>query len=96
MRVPAPFPLRFLCDAPPRFSVSLRYLSDNFDWFEEQLASFGDDDYLILDCPGQIELYSHVNVMRRVADVLAREGFNVCGVFLVCTHPSPPFGGCWL
>lgn len=66
-----------------------RYLADNFDWFEEQISDFGEDDYLILDCPGQIELYSHINVMKRVTDGLRGEGFNVCGVFLVCVL-SPP------
>ena len=35
----------------------MEYLLENTDWLEEQLSSFGEDDYLILDCPGQIELY---------------------------------------
>lgn len=61
----------------------MEYLAENFDWFEEQLSLFGEDDYLVLDCPGQIELYSHVNVMKRVAAGLLQQGFNVCGVFLV-------------
>jgi len=28
-----------------------RYLIDNIDWLEEDLAGF-DDDFLIVDCPG--------------------------------------------
>ena len=68
----------------------MEYLAENFDWFEEQLSLFGEDDYLVLDCPGQIELYSHVNFMKRFAAGLQEQGFNVCGVFLVripeCIH----------
>jgi len=30
---------------------------DNTDWLEEQIANY-DEEYLILDLPGQIELYS--------------------------------------
>ena len=47
------------------------------------MSLFGDEDYLLLDCPGQIELYSHVPVMKAVAGLLSREGFNVCAVYLV-------------
>ncbi len=61
----------------------MEYLAENFDWFEEQLSDFGEDDYLVLDCPAQIELYSHVNVMKRVSHGLQQQGFAVCGVFLV-------------
>lgn len=61
----------------------MEYLAENLDWLEEQLDGFIDDDYLLIDCPGQIELYSHIPVMRRVCDVLRRSGFNVCGVYLV-------------
>ena len=60
-----------------------RYLADNLDWLEEHLSIFGDEDYLLIDCPGQIELYSHIPVMKRVLALFQREGFNVCAVYLV-------------
>lgn len=44
----------------------MEYLVDNIDWLRDQLEGFLEDDYLLLDCPGQIELYSHVPVMKRV------------------------------
>ena len=31
----------------------LRYLLENLDWLEDQLQDF-DDDYLLIDCPGNI------------------------------------------
>ena len=29
-----------------------------------------DDDYIIFDCPGQIELYTHLTVMKQLVDIL--------------------------
>ena len=40
----------------------------------------GDDDYLLFDCPGQIELYSHLSVFRTFVDYLKRTGWQVCVV----------------
>ena len=36
----------------------------------EGLEDFGRDDvYILIDCPGQIELYTHLPVMRTVTQV---------------------------
>jgi GTPase SAR1 family protein len=40
------------------------------DWLKEELDDFPDDDYILFDCPGQIELYSHVPVFRSFVDAL--------------------------
>ena len=45
-----------------------------------------DDDYIIFDCPGQIELYTHLTVMKQLVDVLQSWNFRVCAVFLVDSH----------
>ena len=59
----------------------MEYLLENMEWLQEQLEGYSDDDYLLIDCPGQIELYSHIPVMKRLANVLQASGFNVCGVY---------------
>merc|ERR1712224_752122 len=60
------------------------YMVDNLDWLEEQLEAYGDDDYLLFDCPGQIELYSHLNCMRDIVDALqGRMDFRICGVYCI-------------
>ena len=46
-----------------------RYLMKNMSWLEEQLGE-GDDDYFLFDCPGQIELYTHMDVMKNIVDAL--------------------------
>lgn len=58
-------------------------MCDNMDWFEEELSAFVDDDYLILDCPGQIELYTHVPVFKKITDTLRSSGFEVVVVYCV-------------
>merc|ERR1719221_1520924 len=59
----------------------MEYIADNMSWLEEQLNEYIDDDYLIFDCPGQIELYSHLSVMRDIVDMLQNNDFRVAGVY---------------
>ncbi|KAI5642216.1 conserved hypothetical ATP binding protein domain-containing protein [Phthorimaea operculella] len=57
-------------------------LLENSDWLEEQLGDV-DDDYILFDCPGQIELYTHLPVMRKLVDMLQRWNFRLCAVFMI-------------
>ncbi|KAK9803735.1 hypothetical protein WJX73_009428 [Symbiochloris irregularis] len=60
----------------------MEYLEDNLeDWLGEELEAYGDEDYLIFDCPGQIELYSHVPVMRSFVEYLGRQGYTMAVVY---------------
>ncbi|KAL7424190.1 hypothetical protein Q5752_001776 [Cryptotrichosporon argae] len=59
------------------------YLLNNLDWLEDELGAY-EDDYLIIDCPGQIELYTHVPLLPRLADFLqARLGFRLSAAYLI-------------
>ena len=59
----------------------MQYLVENMDWLKDQIDEFASDDvYFIFDCPGQIELYTHIPVMKRIVNNLKLWGFNVCGV----------------
>ncbi|KAK2145822.1 hypothetical protein LSH36_655g01041 [Paralvinella palmiformis] len=60
----------------------MEYFAQNLDWIDEALDDV-DDDYIIFDCPGQIELYTHIPVMRQFVDHLQNLNFRVCGVFIV-------------
>ncbi|XP_050409535.1 GPN-loop GTPase 3 [Patella vulgata] len=60
----------------------MEYLAQNFDWLHEQLDEI-EDDYILFDCPGQIELYTHIPVMRQLVDTLQNWDFRICGVFIV-------------
>lgn len=77
-------------------SFTSRYLIENQEWFKEQLCGGGgdeddaefdagepDDDYIIFDMPGQIELYTHLNVGRQLVELLTSWNFRVASVFLL-------------
>jgi len=57
----------------------MEYLLDNMDWLEDAIADF-DEDYLLIDCPGQVELYTHLPVMRVICEQLQKLGYRVCAV----------------
>ena len=61
----------------------MEYFAKNFNWLLEQIEEDVDDDYIIFDCPGQIELYTHLPLMRQFVEQLDKWNFRTCGVFLV-------------
>jgi GTPase SAR1 family protein len=61
------------------------YLLQNMEWFSEQIGEF-EEDFLVIDCPGQIELFSHLPVMKVLIQTLQNWGYNVCGVYLLDSH----------
>ncbi|KAK7061661.1 GPN-loop GTPase 3 [Favolaschia claudopus] len=58
------------------------YLLQNMDWLEEELGGF-EDDYLIFDCPGQIELYTHHPFLPTLVQNLTRMGIRTSAVYLI-------------
>jgi len=58
------------------------YLLQNMDWLEEELGGY-DNDYLIVDCPGQIELYTHHPLLPSLVRNLQRMGIRTCAVYLL-------------
>jgi GTPase SAR1 family protein len=48
----------------------MEHLVENVDWLLTELQEFADDCFVLFDCPGQIELYSHLNVMQRLASAI--------------------------
>lgn len=58
-----------------------RYLVKS-KWLEEKLSEI-QDEYIIFDCPGQIELYTHMTVMRQLITTLQSFDFQICAVFLI-------------
>ena len=65
---------------------AVQYLVDNIDWFLDRVGDY-EDDYLIIDCPGQLELYSHIPVMRALVDALQNQaGYRIVGLYLIDAH----------
>lgn len=55
---------------------ALEVLEHNFDWLEEGLKELG-EDYVLFDCPGQVELYTHHNSLRNIFYKLQKLGYRV-------------------
>lgn len=64
------------------YIASSKYLLDNMDWLDQELGGF-EDDYLIIDCPGQIELYTHHPFLPTFVQHLSMLGMRVCAVYLI-------------
>lgn len=78
----------------------MEYLLQNLTWLEDQLESFGEDDYILFDCPGQIELYSHLPIMKNLSKAIVSWGYRVASVYLLDSlfvlEPSKFISGCML
>ena len=61
---------------------AMEYLLENMDWFEEQLGDM-DNDYILFDTAGQIELSTHLNIMHKLIHFLELHDFRVCAIFLL-------------
>jgi len=63
----------------------MEHLVENLDWLKDQVDDLGssDDEYFIFDCPGQIELYTHIPVLSAIVDALFTWNFNVCVVHVI-------------
>mmetsp|Transcript_7264 Transcript_7264/g.13109 ORF Transcript_7264/g.13109 Transcript_7264/m.13109 type:complete len:335 (+) Transcript_7264:41-1045(+) len=76
---------------------ALEFLLENPEWihslFQESLT---DGDYILLDCPGQIELYTHYQIMRRLVQLMAEMDVRLCAIYLIDStflHTAPKFCG---
>ncbi len=64
---------------------AMEYLVQNSEFLTDAIDSqFGDDEYFLFDCPGQIELYVHNPIMRQLTQQLERNlNIRLCGVFCI-------------
>ncbi len=65
--------------------------SNNARCRDHPAQGYGDDDYLVFDCPGQIELYNHLGVFRTFVDFLKQVSGGCWQRVLAARPPS----GCW-
>lgn len=55
---------------------ALEELEHNMDWLEKGLSELG-EDYVLFDCPGQVELYTHHSSLRNIFYRLQKLGYRV-------------------
>ncbi|KAH8739798.1 XPA1 binding protein-like GTpase [Cryptosporidium ryanae] len=64
---------------------SMEYLRENVDWLIEQIKKKTETvSYILIDVPGQVELYTHNYVLREILDVVSKElDTRLTGVHLI-------------
>lgn len=69
----------------------MEYLEANFDWLLNQLVQIK-DSYLLFDMPGQVELYTHHESIKKIFAKLTGLSYHLCAVHLVDSHycSDPP------
>jgi GTPase SAR1 family protein len=55
----------------------MEYLEANFDWLDERLAALGKDAYILFDLPGQVELSTNHDSVKRIVGRLTKMGYRV-------------------
>jgi len=51
-------------------------LEANFDWLEEKLNALGKEAYVLFDLPGQVELSTNHDSVKRIVNRLVKGGFR--------------------
>ncbi|PRT53119.1 GPN-loop GTPase 3 [Wickerhamiella sorbophila] len=59
------------------------FLLENLDWLDHEIGDY-DEEYLIFDCPGQIELYTHFPAVPTLVKHLTEHlNFRLCAAYLL-------------
>jgi GTPase SAR1 family protein len=62
----------------------MEYLLEDQEWLEQVINDMAEDDYLLFDMPGQVELYTHFECIRRFVYLIQHQyHVRLCGVFLL-------------
>ena len=60
----------------------LEYLLENMEWLTSDLGAY-QDEFLIVDCPGQIEIFTHSNIMSRIVEAFRAADYKPCALYLL-------------
>ena len=64
----------------------MEYLYEHIEFLDDYFNKNGDNLYYLIDCPGQLELYSHSDIMKKITNYLKKNGFSIVSIFcLDCT-----------
>ncbi|XP_011333271.1 GPN-loop GTPase 2 [Ooceraea biroi] len=63
----------------------MEYLETHVSWLIARVLNLK-DHYLIFDCPGQVELYTHHKSVSKIVEKLSENLIKLCSVHLVESH----------
>jgi len=55
---------------------ALEEVEHNMDWLQDRLRKLG-EDYVLFDCPGQVELFTHHDSLRKMFFAIQKMGYRV-------------------
>ncbi|KAJ5690771.1 hypothetical protein N7462_005163 [Penicillium macrosclerotiorum] len=64
---------------------ALEELEENYSWLEEGLKELG-DDYVLFDCPGQVELFTHHSSLRNIFFQIQKLGYRLIVIHLIDSY----------
>ncbi|KAK5082485.1 hypothetical protein LTR70_008371 [Exophiala xenobiotica] len=64
---------------------ALEEVEHNLDWLRERLKKLG-EDYVLFDCPGQVELFTHHDSLRRIFFAIQKMGYRLVVVNLIDSY----------
>ncbi|ESN98929.1 hypothetical protein HELRODRAFT_67088 [Helobdella robusta] len=65
----------------------MEYLEKNIDWLIDQIKHLPDKHFVLFDCPGQIEFYTHHQSINNIFQTLTKsKRISLCAVYLVDSH----------
>ena len=67
----------------------MEYLDENFDWLDEKLKALGKDAYVVFDLPGQVELSTNHESLKKIVRKLSKSGFRVWSVLVAPSTVHP-------
>lgn len=60
----------------------LRLMIEDRVWLESKLEGYS-EEFLFVDCPGQIEVYLHSHAMQDIIDIFKANDYSICIAFLI-------------
>lgn len=64
----------------------MEYLLENIEWLEQKILAL-DCSYIVFDCPGQVELFTHHDCVRALIDHMTKRlDARLCSVHLIDSY----------
>ncbi|KAI9039569.1 GTPase GPN2 [Aspergillus affinis] len=64
---------------------AMEEVEENYEWLEEGLKELG-DDYVLFDCPGQVEIFTHHSSLRNIFFRLQKLGYRLVVIHLIDSY----------
>ncbi|KAK1147746.1 hypothetical protein N8T08_000257 [Aspergillus melleus] len=64
---------------------AMEEVEENYEWLEEGLKELG-EDYVLFDCPGQVEIFTHHSSLRNIFFRLQKLGYRLVVIHLIDSY----------